>query len=160
MLRKILGGLGLGLVAACGATLGGWITNKQDPVQFLSRKVLTPIVRPGDEVEIELDNYRVLRCPQTTYRIINYPNGRRSQQVEDKPAGFGKLGRDKYRVAVPTQDGVPFGKAYVYSYSERKCNPWEWIFPVAYAEPWIDEFEFGAETKHLLPEDAKNSLVR
>jgi hypothetical protein len=160
MLRRLFGVLGLALVAGCGATVGGWITNKQDPVQFLSRKILTPQVKPGDEIEIELDNYRILRCPQTTYRVISYPNGRRSTQVEDKPAGFGRLGRDKYRVAIPTQDGVPFGTGNVYSYTERRCNPWEWLFPVTYAEPWTDVVQFGPETIHLSPEDAKNSLVR
>lgn len=160
MITRVLSWAGLLLVAGGGAVLGGWITNKQDPVQFLSRKVLTPVVRPGDDVKIELDNYRVLRCPQTTYRIINKPDGERSVQTDDKPAAFGKLGRDKYIASVPTPSSTPFGKATIYSYTVRMCNPWEWMFPVQYAEPWLDEFEFGPETRRVSPEQAKNSLTR
>ncbi|ABY31912.1 hypothetical protein [Methylorubrum extorquens] len=131
MITRVLSWAGLLLVAGGGAVLGGWITNKQDPVQFLSREVLTPVVRPGDDVKIELDNYRVLRCPQTTYRIINKPDGERSVQTDDKPAAFGKLGRDKYIASVPTPSSTPFGKATIYSYTVRMCNPWEWMFPAS-----------------------------
>lgn len=158
MIQKTLGAFGLLLIAGSGAVLGGWITNQQDPVQFLSRKVLTPQVKPGDDVKVELDNYRVLRCPQRTYRIINKPDGERTVLVEDKPAGFGKLGRDRYVASIPTPPNSPFGPATVYSYTERMCNPWEWMFPVVYADPWTDHFEFGPETVRIPPEKAKNSL--
>lgn len=160
MIRNALSLAGLLLMAGSGAIVGGWITNKQDPVQFLSRKVLTPVVRPGDDVKIELDNYRLLRCPQKTYRIINKPDGERSTQDEDKPAGFGKLGRDKYITSIATQASAPFGKATIYSYTVRMCNPWEWLFPVEYGEAWVDTFEFGPETKRISSDQARNSLVK
>jgi hypothetical protein len=37
----------------------------------------------------------------------------------------------------------------IYSYTVRMCNPWEWMFPVQYAEPWLDGFEFGPETRRI-----------
>jgi hypothetical protein len=146
------------LVAGGGAVLGGWITNKQDPVQFLSRKVLTPVVRPGEPVKIELDNYRVLRCPQKTWRIITKPNGERTTQDDDKPAGFGKMGRDKYVTSIDTPSDSPYGQAAIYSYTARMCNPWEMVWPVVYGE-WVDHFEFGLETKRIPPEMAENTLL-
>jgi hypothetical protein len=144
-------------VAGCGAVLGGWVTNQQNPVQFLSRKVLTPVVRPGDAIKIELDNYRILRCAQRTWRILYKPDGERSTIVEDKPAAFGVLGRDKYIASVDTPADVPHGKAKLYSYTERMCNPWEYYNPVVYGE-WTDEFEFGPETIRKKPDDVANAL--
>ncbi len=158
MIMRALSWAGMLLVAGVGATLGGWITNKQDPVQFLSRKVLTPVVRPGDSVKIELDNYRLLRCPQRTWRIITKPNGERSTQSEDKPAAFGKLGRDKYIASIETPSDSPFGEATLYSYTERMCNPWEIVWPVVYGE-WTNKFEFGPATRRVKPEEAENTLV-
>ncbi|WP_283535283.1 hypothetical protein [Methylorubrum extorquens] len=103
---------------------------------------------------------RILRCPQTTYRIINKPDGERSVQTDDKSAAFRKLGRDKYITSLPTPPSTPFGRATIYSYTVRMCNPWEWVSPAQYAEPWLDEFDFGPETRHTSPEQAKNSLTR
>jgi hypothetical protein len=80
-------------------------------------------------------------------------------QTDDKPAAFGKLGRDKYIVSVPTPPSTPFGKATIYSHTVRMYNPWEWTFPFQYAEPWLDEFEFGPETQHISLEQAKNSFT-
>ena len=34
------------------------------------------------------------------------------------------------------------------------------MFPVQYAEPWLDEFEFGSEARRISLEQAKNSLTR
>ena len=67
---------------------------------------------------------------------------------------------NKYIASVPTPSSTPFGKATIYSYTVRMCNPWEWMFPVQYAEPWLDDFEFGSETRRIPPEQAKNSLTR
>lgn len=158
MIRKTLSLAGMFFIILSGAAVGGWIINQQDPVQFLSRKILTPVVKPGEAIKIELDNYRNLRCAQKTYRIGNRPDGERFTIVEDKPAAFGKLGRDKYVVSVDTPQNVPYGKATVYSYTERMCNPWEWLKPVVYGE-WTDEIEFGPETKRISPDEAHNSLV-
>ncbi|KQO89534.1 hypothetical protein ASF56_25045 [Methylobacterium sp. Leaf122] len=93
-------------------------------------------------------------------RLINKPDGERSVQTDDKPAACGKLGRDKYIASVPTPPFTPFGNATIYSYTVRMCNLWEWMFPVQYAEPWLDEFEFGPETRRISPEQAKNSPAR
>jgi hypothetical protein len=38
----------------------------------------------------------------------------------------------KYIASVPTPSSTPFGKATIYSYTVRMCNPWEWMFPVQY----------------------------
>lgn len=159
MINKTLGIAGLFFIAGLGAALGGWIVNQQDPVQFFSRKVLTPVVKPGDAVKVELDNYRVLRCAQRTYRVLTKPDGERSVQVPDRPASFGKLGRDKYITSIETPPDAPFGKAIIYSYTERMCNPWEYLKPVVYGE-WTDNIEFGPQTKRISPEEAENTLLQ
>jgi hypothetical protein len=158
MVRKFVGLAGMFFVAALGATVGGWVTNNTDPVQFLSRKVLTPVVKPGDAVKIELDNYRVLRCPQKTTRIVTKSDGERYVTTDDKPAGFGVLGRDRYIASAPTPQDAVFGPATMYSYTERMCNPWEMVWPVVYGQ-WVDKFEFGPETQRIRPEDAPNTIV-
>ena len=158
MLRKAIGIAGMFFVAGLGAVTGGWVTNQQDPVQFLSRKVLTPVVKPGDPIKIELDNYRVLRCPQKIWRIITKPDGERTSIAEDKPAAFGRLGRDKYIASIDTPADSPFGEGEVFSYTERMCNPWEMIWPVVYGQ-WSDKIVFGPETKRIKPEEAVNTLL-
>lgn len=159
MISSVLKWLGVVLCGGIGMVVGGWVTNQQDPVQFLSRKVLTPVVKPGDPIKIELDNYRFLRCAQVTYRIVSRPDGERFTAIEDKPAAFGRLGRDKYIASVETPTGLPYGKASVYSFTQRKCNPWEYFFPVTYGE-WTDDIEFGPETKRIAPDQVKNSLLK
>lgn len=146
-----LGWAGLFLIAGLGAAVGGWITNSQYPVQVLGRKLVTTTVKPGDDVEIELDNYRLTRCEQTVYRIITYPDGKRSTIIRDVPSRFGKLGHDRYITTVPTNSQTVFGKASIYSYGEARCNPWEWLFPKSSGDPWVDQFEFGPETVRIDP---------
>ena len=158
MVRRAFGLFGMFFVAGLGAVTGGWVTNKTDPVQFLSRKILTPVVRPGDSVKFELDNYRVLRCPQRTTRVVTKSDGERYVTSEDKPAGFGRLGRDRYIASAETPRDAVFGPATMYSYTERMCNPWEQVWPVVYGE-WVDKFEFGPETIRVRPEDAPNTIL-
>lgn len=158
-LRRVLGGFGLFFLALCGAVLGSWIASEVKPVQFLSRKVLTPVVKPGEPVHVLLENYRVFRCPQTVYRIVNYPNETRDLVTRELPENFGKLGLDRYIAEIPTKANAVFGKANVYSYTESMCNPWQFIYPKL-SGPWIDEFEFGPDTVRVNPENVPNSLVK
>lgn len=159
MINSMLKWIGVVFCGGVGVIVGGWITNQNDPVQFLSRKVLTPVVKPGDAIKIELDNYRLQRCAQTTYRILSRPDGERVTAVEDKPAAFGRLGRDKYIASIETPQGLPYGKASLYSFTQRKCNPWEYMFPVTYGE-WTDDIEFGPETTRVSADKAKNTLIK
>lgn len=157
--RRFLGTLGLFFVAFLGTIIGSWIVSETRPVKFLERHVLTPVVRPGDEILIQLVNYREIRCPQTVYRTINYPNETRDVIVQRLPETFGKLGLDKYVVNLRTKDNASFGKGHVYSYTESMCNPWQMWWPKV-SGPWVDEIEFGPETKYVRPEDAPNTLAK
>jgi hypothetical protein len=152
---SLFGWAGVLLVAGIGAALGGWMTQGSYPFQVHSRKVLTPEVKPGDDVEVEIEGYRTSRCPVVAYRIVDYPNGQRSPVTRDYPQEFGKLGFDKFRIRIPTERTQAFGPGSVYSYAESRCNPWEYLFPKSSGDPWVDQFKFAENTRHVRPEDVK-----
>jgi hypothetical protein len=154
-LMSLFGWAGVLLVAGIGAALGGWITQGSYPVQVLSRKVLTPVVKPGDNVLVELDVFRSSRCPIDAYRVYSYPGNVRDSAIVQYKADFGKLGHDKYRIEIPTSSTANHGKASIYSYAKSRCNPWEWAVPKESGDPWIDSFELGPATIFRSPDDVK-----
>jgi hypothetical protein len=154
-LRNVFGWAGVLLVAGIGAALGGWITQGQYPYQVLGRKVLTPIVKPGEPVEIEIDGFRVFRCDTLVKRFVQYPDGGRTFSATAYDSEFGRLGHERYTLKIPTEQTKKLGRGYVYSYGESRCNPWEWFVPRSAGDPWIDEFEFGPATQFRSPDDVK-----
>lgn len=154
-LRSLLGWAGLFLIAGMGAAVGGWITQGSYPVQVLSRKVLTPVVKPGENVVVEIDVFRTSRCPIDAYRVYSYPGNVRDSAVVPYKAEFGKLGHDKYKIEIPTSATARHGKASIYSYAKSRCNPWEWLVPKDSGDPWIDNYELGPATIFRSPDDVK-----
>lgn len=154
-MRALFGWAGILLIAGVGAALGGWITQGQYPYQVIGRKVLTPIVKPGEPVEIQIDGFRVFRCDTLVKRFVQYPDGGRSFNMTPYDADFGRLGHERFVLKVPTEPTKKLGRAYIYSYGESRCNPWEWLVPRSAGDPWIDEFEFGQATTFRSPDDVK-----
>jgi len=146
MIAKSIGYFGLVCAAAAGATVGVW-AQAPYPLSILERNVLTPQVKPGDPVQIELVVDRRQRCPQIINRFVQYPDGKREAAGRDLPTAYGRMGRDVYVLEVPTDADAPFGDAEIYSTGEARCNPYqEWVKPVESGDPWHDRFKFAQET--------------
>lgn len=146
MIGKTIGYIGVLAAAAFGATVGVW-AQQPYPISILERNVLTPLVKPGEEVEIELVVDRRQRCDQIVSRFVQYANGYRDLDTRELPSTYGRMGRDIYIVKVPTNPNAPHGPAEVYSTGRAECNPWQkYIKPVESGDPWHDRFRFGNET--------------
>jgi hypothetical protein len=149
MIGRIIGYVGLVSAAAFGAIVGSW-AQQPYPLSVIERNVLTPTVKPGEDVRVELVVDRRQRCPQIINRFVQYPNGDREPGGRDLPSTFGRMGRDVYVLKVPTNPTAPYGPAEIYSTGEARCNPYqEWVKPVESGDPWHDKFSFGPETKNI-----------
>lgn len=157
---KLFGWAGVFLIAGVGAAVGGWVTNGRYPYQVLSRRVLTPVVAPGEPVEIEIEGFRSARCDTTVKRFVEYPDTGRTFTKTDYDDEYGRLGAEKFVLKIPTVPTHQYGKAFIYSYGESRCNPWEYLVPKSAGDPWIDQFEFGPETIRKSPEDVKPETKR
>lgn len=154
MIGKIVGLIGVGASAAFGATLAVW-ANAPYPTSILDRHVLTPKLKPGDPLRIEITADRRKRCPQDVDRFIHMADGTRSVQSKDYPSSFGRLGRDVFIIEVATPSQAPYGPAENYTTSVAVCNPYQRLFGgVSNGDPWVDRFEFAPETVRVPPKNA------
>ena len=146
MIGKFFGWAGVFAGAVAGATVGVW-AQAPYPLSILERNVLTPVVKPGDDVRVELVVDRRQRCDQNVSHFIQYPNGDRDPNSRELSSTYGRMGRDVYVVRIPTDPTAPFGNAEVYSTGRAQCNPWQrYVKEVESGDPWHGKFRFGEAT--------------
>lgn len=146
MIGKAFGYVGMIAGAAFGATVGVW-AQQPYPISILERNVLTPTVRPGDDVRVELVVDRRQRCDQAVSRFVQYPNGDRDPTTRELPSTYGRMGRDVYVIRIPTDANAPHGPAEIYSTGKAQCNPWQrYVKEVESGDPWHDKFRFTDQT--------------
>lgn len=146
MISRILGWLGMALAAGTGATIALWASAPY-PVSTVERRVLTPMLRPGDALKVEVVVDRTERCESEAIRFVQEPDGDRPEVRQPYSASFGRIGRDIFVVSIPTREDTPFGPAEVVTIGRAICNPWHrYVKPVQNPEPSIDRFMFAPET--------------
>lgn len=151
MIGKLFGGLGVSLFAAAGATCALWAA-APFPVSVLDRHVLTPKLKPGQPLRVEILADRRARCDQDVDRFIHMSDGTRSVLSKDYPSSFGRLGKDAFVLEIPTSPTAPMGPAENYTVSKATCNPYQKLFGgVGSGDPWVDKFEFAPETVTVPP---------
>lgn len=151
MIGRIIGYFGVICGAAFGATVATW-AQAPYPISILERNVLTPVVKPGDDVRVELVVDRRQRCDQEISRFIHDSGNDRDLESRELPSEYGRMGRDVYVVRIATSPKSPHGPAEVYSTGKAKCNPWQrYVKEVESGDPWHDYFRFGPETVHVPP---------
>lgn len=160
MIHRFLGWIGVAAGAAVGATMAVW-AQEPYPLSILERNVLTPIVKPGDKVRVEILADRRKRCEQEVTRFVQENDGDRQKIVRPWQQDYGRMGRDAYVLEVPTANDAPFGPGEIVSTAAAVCNPWQRWFgtPVPSGEAWHDKFVFGDETK-TIPGKYANEYVR
>ena len=148
MIRRAFGWLGVAAGAAFGATLAVW-AQEPYPLSILERNVLTPEIRPGDKLRVEILADRRKRCEQEVIRFVQEPDGDRQRLIRPWQFDYGRMGRDAYVIEIPTQPDAPMGPSEVVSSAAAICNPWQRWFgnPVQSGEAWHDKFVFAPETK-------------
>lgn len=152
MIGRMLGYIGVICGAGFGATVGTW-AQAPYPVSIIERNVLTPVVKPGDDVLVEIVADRRQRCDQIINRFVQQGLDRWPAS-RDLPSAYGRMGRDVYILRVHTSPDAKFGPAEVYSTGVAECNPYQKNFrPVESGDPWHDVFAFGPETKTLPPKN-------
>lgn len=148
MIRRAFGWLGVAAGAAFGATLAVW-AQEPYPLSILERNVLTPELKPGDPVRVEILADRRKRCEHEVSRFVQEPDGDR--QLINRPwrADYGRMGRDAYVIEIPTDPKAPMGPGEIVSTGAAICNPWQRWFgsPVPSGDPWHDKFVFAPATK-------------
>lgn len=146
MITRFAGWLGVSAAAAFGATLAVWAQTPY-PVTIVERNVLTPMVKPGEFLRVEIVADRRERCDAEAVRFVQEPDGDRVPARQIYSASFGRLGRDIYVVSIPTSRETPFGPAEVVTVGQAYCNPWHrWVAPVKSGDPSYDRFLFAPET--------------
>jgi hypothetical protein len=74
MIRRAFGWLGVAAGAAFGATLAVW-AQEPYPLSIIERNVLTPELRPGEKLRVEILADRRKRCEQEVTRFVQGPMG-------------------------------------------------------------------------------------
>lgn len=150
MMWRAFGWFGVFMGAVFGAIVGTW-AQQPYPVSIIERNVLTPVVKPGDDLRIEVVIDRRTRCDQEITGYLQYPDGSRTAVLRELPSTYGRLGRDVYVLRVHTDPHAPMGPAERYSVGEATCNLYQSVMkhPAISGDPWIDRFQFGPETKEI-----------
>lgn len=149
MIQRVFGWLGVTGGAAFGATMAVW-AQAPYPISILERNVLTPELKPGDKLRVELVVDRRERCRQEVRHILQENDGDRQRLAEVYPSDFGRMGRDVFVQEIPTDPNAVYGPAEVITTAEAECNPWQrWVAPVRSGDPWRDKFTFAPETKEI-----------
>lgn len=151
MIGKLFGLFGVSAFAAFGATCAIWASTPY-PVSVLDRHVLTPKLKPGEPLRVEILADRRKRCDQDVDRFIHMSDGTRTIISKEYPSSFGRLGRDAFVLEIATSPSAPFGPAENYTVAKAVCNLYQRVFGgVPNGDPWVDKFEFAPETVHVPP---------
>jgi hypothetical protein len=141
MIRRVFGWFGVAAGAAFGATLAVW-AQEPYPLSILERNVLTPEIKPGDPLRIEILADRRKRCDHEVTRFVQEPDGDRQAIVRPWRMDVGRMGRD-------ADARAPIGPGEAVSTGTAICNPWQrWLgSPVPSGDPWRDKFTFAPATR-------------
>lgn len=150
MMWRAFGWFGVFMGAVFGGIVGTWVQQPY-PISVLERNVLTPVVKPGDDMRVEIVTDRRLRCDQTVTGYLQFADGSRTPILRELPSTYGKLGKDIYVLRVHIDTNAAKGPAERYSTGEAKCNLYQMLFdkPATSGDPWVDHFVIGDETKNL-----------
>lgn len=111
--------------------LGFWAGERTPPVDVLDATVLTPVVRPGEDLRIKYTVFRRASCRtkfQRTYR--DSENARYTLEDIDIWYSPAPLGHDEYVSLVPISSRAQPGAASFRAITVYICNPIHNIWPI------------------------------
>lgn len=134
----LITGVLLIVVAACGATFGRWASERQLPIQVLKVRVLTPVVKPDEELRVEftIQRFRTDCAIVVTRLLLDSERGRYVLMPREFPSAPGPLGTDSYVVPVAIPKGIALGPATYRTLTSYACNALHYVWPLV--APQID----------------------
>lgn len=132
-------------VAAAGATLGFWVTDRDPPTIVIRSEVLGKPVRPGDDLRIKYTVHRFRSCETVIDRtLLDADSVRIILDDLAFTSSPGPLGEDTYvaTVALPRNFAAGLGQYRVVT--QYVCNPLHRIWPIVAVNPPV-YFEVGGE---------------
>lgn len=112
--------------------LGRWIGDRSEPSITERFEILTPEVKPGEELRIKFYVRRERTgCTITVYRLILDSQQARYVLTERFfPYAPGPVGEDTYITPVVIPDGIALGPALYRTMTTFACNPIQYVWPI------------------------------
>jgi hypothetical protein len=138
----------LGILAFFIPTIVGPYWYFQDPgTIYYSRKIVTPIVAPGENIVIQIRSVSHRECPSTVKRTIVDSEGYEYTKVDEDRSTVGQ-----YDVSLTIPLGAFSGPATYVATVMRRCNPLQEVFPSTVQQPPLGFVIRKLETQMQLPE--------
>jgi hypothetical protein len=113
-------------------TIGSWAVDRDPPTTVVNREVVTPILRPGEDLQIKFTMLRHRRCEIRSDRQIIDSKGVQFLLdpiiVINPPVDLGMT--TPFTLAVPTPSNMAAGRAQFQYAATWVCNPIHRVFPI------------------------------
>lgn len=114
-----------------GGALGVYWTDSEMPVMVRTAEAATPVVPAGGELRVEYTLERRRSCAVQSDRFIIDAQKVRFELPDLSIRAGLPLGPDHYVVPVDVKPEAAPGPAFYRTVTNYRCNPLQWIFPLA-----------------------------
>lgn len=132
MIWRVMTAIGFGATAG---VLGWWIAQRTPPVDLIEWELLTPVVRPGQDLKVRYSVLRRESCETRYQRTYRDGEGARFVLDEHILISTGPMGRDSYVSLVTISHRAVQGDATFRGVIMYNCNPVHSIWPIVQVLP-------------------------